>query len=85
MGQRESSPPPATGCSARRLVFVWSLATAPDLQMCLVMANQAQLETASTKQTPTLKGAQDKELKKRPPLKKLPPPDEDVLIFLPIG
>ena len=50
------------------------------------MANQArQLEAASIKQTrnPTL--AEVKELKKRPPLKPVPPPDEDVLFYLPIG
>lgn len=50
------------------------------------MANQAQqLETASNKQTRNHKLAEVKELPKRPPLKKLPPPDEDVLYYLPIG
>jgi hypothetical protein len=49
------------------------------------MANQAQLETAAPKQARNLKLTPDHELKKRPPLKKLPPPDEDVLFFLPIG
>jgi hypothetical protein len=50
------------------------------------MANQAQLDTAASKQARILKLVQDKEeSKKRPPLKKLPPPDDDVLFFLPIG
>lgn len=51
------------------------------------MANQArQLEAASIKQNrnPKLKLAEVKELK-RPPLKPVPPPDEDVLYYLPIG
>lgn len=51
-----------------------------------VMANQAQrLETASTKQNRNIKPEAPKELKPRPPVKQLPPPDEDVLFFLPIG
>jgi hypothetical protein len=49
------------------------------------MANQAQLEAASTKQTRKIKPEAPKDLPKRPPVKKLPPPDEDVLVFLPIG
>ena len=50
------------------------------------MANQAQqLQTASTKQNRNIKPVAPKELQKRPPVKALPPPDEDVLVFLPIG
>ena len=50
------------------------------------MANQArQLEAASNKQNRNPKLAEVKELKKRPPLKPVPPPDDDVLYFLPIG
>jgi hypothetical protein len=50
------------------------------------MANQArQLEAASTKQNRNPRLAEVKELKKRPPLKPVPPPDEDVLFYLPIG
>jgi hypothetical protein len=52
----------------------------------LVMANQARkLETTPNNPTRNHKLAEVKELKKRPPLKKLPPPDEDVLYYLPIG
>ena len=49
-----------------------------------IMANTARLETASPKQNRNLKVAQEKSTK-RPPVKQLPPPDEDVLVFLPIG
>lgn len=50
------------------------------------MANQARkLEAASSKQNQNRKLAEVKELNKRPPLKPVPPPDEDVLYFLPIG
>jgi hypothetical protein len=50
------------------------------------MANQAQqLNAASNQQTRNLKLVQDKDSKNRAPLKKLPPPDEDTLHFLPIG
>jgi hypothetical protein len=49
------------------------------------MANQAQRnEAASTKQTRNSKLAEVNELRKRTPLKPVPPPDEDVL-YLPIG
>lgn len=58
---------------------------ASDLQKCWCMANQArQLEAASSKQNRNPKLAEVKELK-RPPLKPVPPPDEDVLYYLPIG
>lgn len=50
------------------------------------MANQArQLEAASNKQNRNHRLAEVKELNKRPPLKPVPPPDEDVLCYLPIG
>jgi hypothetical protein len=49
------------------------------------MANSAQLQTVTAKQNRSPKVAQDKTAQKRPPIKKLPPPDEDVLVFLPIG
>jgi len=50
------------------------------------MANSvAPLQTAAPKHNRNLKVAEDKTAQKRPPIKKLPPPDEDVLVFLPIG
>jgi hypothetical protein len=49
------------------------------------MANTAQLENDSIKQNRNAKLAEPKDLKKRPPVKKMPPPDDDVLQFLPIG
>jgi|GEM_PF-5968453 hypothetical protein len=50
------------------------------------MANQArQLEAASIKQNRNPRLAEVEDLKKRPPLKPVPPPDEDVLTYLPIG
>jgi hypothetical protein len=48
------------------------------------MANSAHREAASPKHNRNAKVA-DKSAPKRPPIKKLPPPDEDVLVFLPIG
>jgi hypothetical protein len=50
------------------------------------MANQArQLEAASIKQNRKPRLAEVKEIKERPPLKPVPPPDDDVLCYLPIG
>jgi hypothetical protein len=50
------------------------------------MANQAQrIDTAPVKPTRNNKLAEVKELRKRTPLKPVPPPDEDVLFYLPIG